>query len=425
MDFSLQLVSGWQRALLVIPALLLLLLGAIAGFLWFFADAIAANAQQPDLAADAVFLSPADPLAHSQLATFKIRSFVSTDLPEALRQFELAAALSPNDYRYWYALARMRERSGDSEGAERAARRALELAPNYAQVLWLSGNILLRRGQQAEALEQMRCAAELDQQFAIHFVDAAAQTIPKDDFNALQRTIGSSVSVRSALVIYLMQNKQFEAAMNVWRELPEKEQREVGIDLAKTLLAAKRYRLALPFYELTADSNAEKPALGQFLNGGFENDLAAANANPFAWQIAAGAQPQIAPFASTKHGGERSLIVYFNSASPTDFRGVSQTVVVESGAEYHFEAFLKTEKWQSGAPVYWEIIDAGDKRSAAKTSVVPTGDNDWQKLSVDFKTSETTEAVTFQLTKAACLSSSCLTTGKIWFDDFTLQKISK
>ncbi len=424
MDFSLKLVSVWQRVLLVIPALLLLA-GATVGFLWFFANAIAANAQQPDLVTDAVFISPADPLAHSQLATFKIRSFVPTDLPEALQQFELAAALSPNDYRYWFALARMRERSGDSEGAERAARRSLELAPNYAQVLWLSGNILLRRGQQAEAFEQMRRASELDAQFALHFVAAAAQTMPKDDFNALQQVVGNAVSVRSALVIYLIQNRQFEAATNVWQELPDKKQHEIGNDLAKELLAAKRYRLALSFYELTAAADTERPALGHFLNGGFENEMAASNANPFAWQIADGAQPQIAPFASTKHGGERSLIIYFNSVSQTDFRSVSQTVAVEGGTEYHFETFLKTEKLQSGAPVYWEMIDAGDKRALAKTTAVPTGDNDWQKLSIDFKTAAMTEAVTFQLTKDACLPPSCLITGKIWFDDFTLQKTGK
>ncbi len=408
----------------MIPALLLLV-GATVGFLWFFANAIAANAQQPDLVTDAVFLSPADPLAHSRMATFKIQSFVPTDLPEALQQFELAAALSPNDYRYWFALARMRERSGDSEGAERAARRALELAPNYAQVLWLSGNILLRRGQQAEALEQMRRAAELDPQFAIHFVAAAAQTIPKDDFNALQHIVGSEVSIRSALVIYLTQSKQFDEATKVWQELPGNEQREVGTDLAKALLAAKRYRLALPFYQLTAATDGERPTLGHFLNGGFENEMAASNVNPFAWQIADGAQPQIAPFASTKHGGERSLIIYFNSVSPTDFRGVSQTIAVEGGTEYHFETFLKTEKLQSIATIYWEMIDAGDNRFLAKTTAVPTGDNDWQKLSTDFKTAETTEAVAFQLTKAACLPTSCLTTGKIWFDDFTLQKTGR
>ena len=396
------------------------------GFLWYFANAIAANSEQPDLVADAVSLSPADPLAHSQLATFKTRSFVPTDLPQALQQFEIAAALSPNDYRYWFALARMRERTGDAAGAELASARALELAPNYAPVLWLSGNILLRRGRTDEALNQMRRAAELDPQFAIHFVAAAAQSVAKDDFTALEQIVGNAVAVRSALVVYLRQNKQFEAARSVWQELPDTDRRELGNDLATALLAAKKYRLALPIYQLQAATDAEKPSLGQFTNGGFENEMAASNANPFGWQIADGTQPQIAPYSSTRHGGERSLIVYFNSVSATDFRSIGQTVAVEGRADYNFEAFLKTEKLQSGAPIYWEMIDAGDGRALAKTTAVPTGDNDWQKLSADFKTTEATEAVTFRLTRAACtLPSSCSTVGKIWFDDFTLQKNGK
>lgn len=423
LNSSLKLVAGWQSALLAVPALLILA-GVINGFCWFFANSLAANAEQPDIAAVAALLSPADPLVHSQVAAFKTRSFNPADLPEATSQFEQAVALSPNDYRYWYALARTRERTGDATGAERAATRAVELAPNYAQALWLSGNVLLRRGeQQPEAIARMRRAAEADPQFAIHFVAAAAQTVRIDDLNNLQAVVGNNIGVRAALVSFLTQAKKFEAAVRVWRELPDKEKRESGKDLSKALLDAKMYRATLPFYQLAAANETEKPSLNRFLNGGFENDIAAADSNPFVWQIAAGAQPQIALFESAKHGGARSLIVFFNSPTGADFRTVSQTVVVESNAEYHFEAWVKTEKLQSGNPIFWEIVETGDNRVLTKTTNVPTGDNDWQKLSADFRTSGATEAVTFRLGRSVCAQPPvCSINGKILFDDFTLQK---
>ncbi|MEP6922990.1 MAG: carbohydrate binding domain-containing protein [Pyrinomonadaceae bacterium] len=424
MESSIKLVSGWQQRLLLIAIAVLILFGVVGGFCWFLANSIAANAQQPDLVVAAIRLSPSDPLAHAQLATFKTRSFVATDLPEALDEFERSVALSPNDYRYWFALTRMRERIGDTDGAERAARRTVELAPNYAQVLWLEGNILLRRGEQKEAFAQMRRAAEADPQFAIHFVNAVAQTIQTDDTSYLRQTVGDSVSVRSALISYLVQAKKLDAAVNVWEQLPDKEKREIGKALSKALLDAKKYRAALPFYALMAANENEKPLLGRFLNGDFEYDMTVSDANPFVWQIAAGAQPQIAPFASTKHSGARSLIIIFNSPTSANFRSVAQTIAVENNTQYHFEAFVSTEKLQSGSAVYWEMIDVADNRVLAKTQDIPTGNNDWQKLAADFKTNGTTEAVTFRLTQTACSQPPCPTTGKIWFDDFTLQKIN-
>lgn len=222
-----------------------------------------------------------------------------------------------------------------------------------------------------------------------------------------------------------MQSKKLDAAIEVWQDLPEKEKREAGKELSQALLAAKKYRTALKLSEFAATGEAEKPRIGRFLNEGFENDIAAVETNPFAWQIAPGTQPQIALFASTKHTGERSLIIVFNSPNVADFRSVAQTLAIESNAEYHFEMWVKTENLQSGRSetFFWEVMDAADNLVLAKTIYLPIGDNDWRKLSANFKTAETTEAVTFRLARAVCSEPPCTIVGKIWFDDFLLQKI--
>lgn len=416
---SIKLASGTQRALLIIPALLILL-GVVCGFSWYFGDAAAFTARQKETAETAVFFAPTNPLAHSSLATVKTQSFVPAVLSEALESYQQAAALSPHDWRYWYGLGRMRERMGDTEGAERAARRSVELAPNYAPVLWLHGNILLRRGQTAEAFNAMRRAAEADSNFAIHFANAVAQTLKTDDLSLLKQNLGDSAPVRAALVKYLSQDKKFDAAVNVWNELPAKEKSETAQDLTNALLAAKKHRAAVSVLSQSAASETDKPNVGKILNGDFEGE--AINTNAFSWQIAEGAQPQIAFDTTQKRGGARSLVIVFNSITGQEFRSVTQTVAVESNTGYSFEVFAKTGNLQSGGTVFWEIVDAADGKILTKTAAVPTGDSNWQKLNAEFTTGSTTEAVIIRLARAQCSVPPCSITGRVWFDDFSLNR---
>ena len=385
---------------------------------------MAESAKQANDAETAIYLAPADPSGHAQLATFKTQSFYPDNISVALAEFERAVVLSPNNWRYWYGLARTRERFGDSAGAETAARRAVELAPNNAQVLWLAGNILLRRGQTSEAFTAMRRAAEADAQFTLHFISIAIKTSKTDDFSILRQTIGDSPQILMTLISFLAQEKKLDAALKVWQELPDRNKREAGLDLAKALLEEKKYRAALPFFALLATSEAEKPEIGKFTNGGFEGEIAVkADLNPFVWQIAQGAQPQISSFAGTKHSGDRSLIILFNLPSSAEFRSVSQTVAVEPNATYNFEVFAKTANLKTKSSIYWEVVDAVSGNILTKTAAVAAPNSDWQKLAANFTSSSATEAVTIRLARAACPLPPCPISGKIWFDDFSLQKI--
>jgi tetratricopeptide (TPR) repeat protein len=422
LNAAIKLDSGGRRFL---PAGLAILatLGAIWAFFQFFGDSLAANALDAEIAANAVSIVPSNPLAHAALATLKTENFVAEDLPVAKEQFEMAAALSPNDYRYWFALARMRERLGDAAGAETAARRSLELAPNFAQTLWLHGNILLRNGNASEALIEMRRAVETDSQYAPTFLAAVAQTLNTDDVNVLRRYVGESASLRAALATFLAEDKKFDEAAAVWRELPEADKTKIAKDLATAFLKEKKYRAAVPLVAFAAAREADRPEIGKILNGGFEDEIVVGNAaNPFVWQIADGAQPQIAPFASAAHTGERSLIIVYNSSSGADFRSVAQTVAVESNADYHLEVWAKTANVKTSATVHWEIADAASGAILAKTASVATGDSDWQMLVADFSVPINTEAIIVRLARTACAQPPCAITGKIWFDDVRLLK---
>lgn len=423
---TIQLKTNFQRWLLLVPAALVII-GAITGFCWFFGNSIASNAEQADVAEAAARFAPADPLAPGKAGFIKSQSFVPTDLPDALAEYEKAVALAPHDWRYWLALGKMHERLGDAARAEAAARRAVELAPNYAQTHWLLGNILLRRGKQRDALPEMRRAAEADPTFAVHYLNYAAQTVT--DLNELQKIAGDSPPLRAALVSYLIGEKKLDQAIGLWEKLPATERQATAPVLATAFFAAKQIRAGLPIYTEAMPKDQERPASGKIINGSFESDQSidvGTTTNFFYWLIADGAQPNIGFDNQQKQDGVRSLLLIFDSPTGRDFRAVSQLVPVESAANYRLNLFAKTQDLKSSSTMQWEVRDAADDRLLAQTAAVAVGSSgNWQPLTADFKTGNATEAVTIKLARAACGLPPCSISGKVWFDNFSLQKTAE
>ena len=103
--------------------------------------------------------APGDPFTHWRLASLEDKVFSAANLADAAREYQLAVTLSPYDYRYWMELGRGLDATGDTDGAEKALRRAVELAPAYSHPRWYLGNMLLREGRLNDAFEQFRPAA--------------------------------------------------------------------------------------------------------------------------------------------------------------------------------------------------------------------------------------------------------------------------
>src|SRR5207302_3518032 len=126
---------------------LLAIAGAWFAVRWYVGDTISEYASSTDansieLARMAVRWAPDDPFAHWRLGALAEKDFSAENMTEAVREYEEAVRLSPNDYRYWGELGRGLEASGDSERAEKAFRRAVDLAPSYSYPRWYLGNLL-------------------------------------------------------------------------------------------------------------------------------------------------------------------------------------------------------------------------------------------------------------------------------------------
>jgi tetratricopeptide (TPR) repeat protein len=417
---SIKLTSNAWRVMLPILAVLCAIF-AYSSAKWFFANTISTRSIYKEIADFAVGLGPGDPQTHFASAVLHEKTFLPDDLPKSLAEFEQATVLSPYDFRLWLELGKARERSGDTEGAEKALRKALELAPNYSQPQWALGNFLLRRGNDAEAFTQIRKAAESDPGFANPAIASAWQLF-EGNTAKLKDYVGDSPNLKAAFALILAKEKRFDESFEVWMSIPEAARKtdfkENGDEIYTRMLEAKKYRFALKIFSDNAESNEKKFALGRITNGSFETNINPQNPDIFEWQIAEGVEPQIFVDKTQKHSGEISLVIIFNNKDGKAFRTVSQSVAVEANKKYVFETFYKSEL-KTSTTVKWEITDAADGKVLASTDAIAP-EADWTGLKAEFTASETTEAVTIRLVRVPCNTTLCPITGKLWFDDFSL-----
>lgn len=389
---------------------------------WSFANTISTRTEYREIADFTTNLAPSDPQTHYASAVLHEKSFLPEDFQKSLAEFEKAVALSPNDYLLWLALGKSRERNGDAEGAEKALRKAAELAPNYAQVQWTLGNILLRRGKTAEAFTEIRKAVVSDAKYTDSAVSTAWQSFD-GDISQIKQAVGDSAQTKSALAVFLAKQKRFDEAFETWNSLPP-DAKKIAFktnsdELYKQFITAKKFRSALLVLSQISADEAQNLAVAKISNGDFESGIKSQNAEIFEWKINDGTQPQVGLNEQNKHGGSRSLWLIFNSPDGKGFRAVSQTVAVEAGKTYEFETFYKSEL-KAVSTIRWEIIDASDDKILASTEAVSVN-ADWTKLTTKFSVSASTEAVTIRLARANCTSQICPISGKVWFDDFSLR----
>jgi tetratricopeptide (TPR) repeat protein len=424
---TIRLGSG-LRWLLLLPALLALL-GAWFAVRWYVGNTVAEYSPDVtqggiEMARMAVRWAPGDPLTHWRLASLEEKVFSAENMAAAVSEYREAVRLSPNDYRYWTELGRALEASGDRDSGEKALRRAVELAPAYSHPHWYFGNLLLREGKFDEAFQQLGLAAESDDQMRSQVFDLAMQVF-SGDVNEIARVACGSPAARLQFAIYLVSAKRVDDAMRLWGSLnpaDRQAQKDLSQQLEQSLIQAKQFHALLALMgEIEPDTSL--PAPEQFFNGGFESDLSASSPNTFDWMIEARASAQAA-VDSHPHSGKKSLRIVLRVPRNLDKLPVSQTVVVEPGAQYRFECYARTEDLISASTPALFILDAVDGAVLATSNPLPSGTNDWQRVTFDFTTKPQHDGITLGFFRAPCSEGQiCPIFGTVWYDDFNLQRI--
>jgi tetratricopeptide (TPR) repeat protein len=418
-----------MRLLLLVPVLLALLGSWYAGR-WYLGNVVADYAPnlesgQLELARWTTELAPDDPLTHWAVATIEQQALPPEQLSDALKQYEKAVSLAPNDYRLWVYLGRAREHAGDAAGGEKALRRAVELAPYYAEPRWLLGNLLLRAGRVDEAFAELHRAAEQEPRLRPQVFNMAWHVFDKD-VQAISRAAGNSPAAHADLAVYLAGHNRLGDAIGQWDALTaaEKiEQRAAGRSLILTMLGAKRFHPALKLLRDIDPQGAASVKAEQVLNGGFEEEIGQTEQNPFDWQINSAAQAQIGIDERYRRSGNRSLRIRFQAPGQLVFNNVGQLLVVEPATSYRLEYYVRTSELKSASMPVIGVYDAADNTQLGVSEPLATGSQDWHLVTIDFKTGPQTDGVRISTNRGACDSETpCPIFGIVWYDDFNLQR---
>jgi len=369
-------------------------------------------------------MAPSDPQTHLTAARIYQRTFDAGDLTKSLTEYEKAVALSPYNYLAWIDLGKALGLNGDTDGAQAAYARAMHLAPNYAPVQWAYGNALIRQGKNDEGFALIAKAATANSDYAQPAVTTALQ-IFDNDIGQVQRSLGDNDVTNASLASALANQMHFDAAFATWSKLSEGGRstkfKKLSDDLIEKFAAARKFSFAAGVASGMQTGETEKPVVGQISNGGFEAGVKIRNAALFEWQIAEGAQPQIALNETETYGGKYSLWLIFNSFETAVFRSISQTVAVVPGTEYEFEAFYKSDL-KTTANIKWEIVNALTNAPVAATSAaVPAPD--WMPLRVRFTLPTDSDGIIIRLIREGCNGPSCPTNGSLAFDDISLRRL--
>jgi len=369
----------------------------------------------------AVQITPGDPEVHNT------RALVLQDagnLNEAIKEFERAAALRPRDFILWQRLGLARDRADDEQGAITALTESVRLAPFYARPRWQLGNVLFRAGRYVDAFAQMRRAVLSDPTLLPNFIDLTWGAY-QGNTEAMEQVIRPETDEwRLGLARFYAQRGKYTEATKIARTLHDLSKRERQ-ELVSLLIKGKQFQSA---YEIWAGGEtqgrvAQMPLL---LNGGFE-DRVSLEEQTFGWQIVKNISAiVVSQDASLKHSGNYSLRVEWNGESPANAQALSQIILTEPNKHYVIRFASRTEKIVSGGFPVISVFDANtdESRPLAQTKPLPQNSEGWNDYSVEFTTGAATSAVRVSLRREDCTTSPCPAFGKVWVDDFEIQKVN-
>ena len=395
---------------------------------WYIGNTIAEYFHPEDhrleTAQMAVRLAPNDPLPHWRLGNLALKELPPDQISLVVAEYEKAVSLSPHDYRLWTEFGGALEQAGDFDKAEKALREAVKLAPSYAYPRWYLGNLLLRTDRYTDGFAELQRASEENEQFQSQLFNLAWQ-LNKDDFDALRAAVGNSREVRAAFSKYLVERGRYDDGLRLWNTLSPMEKREsrfASDPIITSLVSTQHFHQAMEIWNEVAPGPAYNATLGNILDGGFENNLAHGPGAVFGWQVQSNSQVQIGIDPAQGHSGSRSLRVYFQVRSHIDTINVSQLVPVNPNTEYELECYVKTERIESAETPAILVVNAADDATLVGSAGAPSGTNDWQRVSLAFKTGEKTEAVKVKMIRNSCSDSPvCPIFGTVWYDDFNLK----
>ena len=348
------------------------------------------------------------------------------DSPEsykAVEAYRKAASLNPLDPSNWRELASAQMGNGDLEASEAALRGELAAVPHSPQASWRMANLLLVRGRTQEAYPYLRVASN-DQLLRVPVFDLARRL--GDDPEVIRRElVPDTPDARADYLQFLVSRKLLDEAYPVWQEIARSGSPEtirLGNSYVDALVVAGNGSDAGKVWDDLLAVMGQTPRLeGELLtNQDFENQILNSG---LGWRLGPGPGYQVELDAFLFQNGTRSLRVTFDGTANANFLGLLQTVPVEPGRRYRFEAYLRVDSITSDNGPFFSIVARGMPREEAFTVSSPNRleTMGWVREQLDFQTGPRTSLVDLRLRRLPSRKLNNLIRGKVWIDNLSLR----
>ena len=362
----------------------------------------------------AVEITPLD--AH----THKVRSIIlqnSGDVIGAAKELELAISLRPRDDYLWLQLGVIRDELGQPE-ALLAFNESVRLAPYYAHPQWQRGNFLLRSGSYEQAFADLRTAAASNRTLVPTLIDLAWGVSRKNP-QLTQRWAGiTDDKMRISFALFLAKQGKPRDALEQFRAC-KVVPNQVRAELLQELIAANGFREAFEIWK-----GIERPGdtAASIHDGDFESRDSFDNTG-FGWRFSQTLQgTRLSLDRDQAQSGSQSMLINFQGYSDPASVLLSQLVIVEPGRRYRVKFGARTKEMVTGGLPVITVTDAGvEKKQLGESSGIEF--DSWRPVSFDFKTTNTTEAITLGLQRKRCSSDPCPIFGSLWLDNFSIEEL--
>lgn len=410
-----------KARVLFIAFLLVFGIGCFFAVRWQIGNMLASatrfdDSNSGEVAATAIRFSPSDPSGYSLLATIENSPAAVIELAKQ------AVARSPNDHRLRVALAKAYESEEFFDEADAEFRKAIELAPAHASPRWYYGNFLLRRDREADAIANLKIAAEDNEDFRDQVYSLVWEYYGRDP-SSLDKVIGERADSIARSTYFLAGRGYAEQALVNWNRLPADERhayREVAKAIAHGLFGHRYFKQALEFAQNYGMDAGSKPEI--VTDGSFEKPFGSVDETLFSWRISRNdGGVEIAQDSRVKRSGNRSLRVGFKGFTGVSIPNLSQYIVVVSGLKYRLAYWVRTENLRSPGLPFVEIVDGKSDRVLARSAVFAQGSSDWQLINTEFSADAASTGVYIRLGREMC-GEGCVVNGLAWLDDIELTR---
>lgn len=343
------------------------------------------------------------------------------DLVSAMGEYEQAVRLRPDDYVLWITLARGRELNGDRQAALAAARKAVSLAPFYAQPHWQLGNLLVRAGAIEEGFNELHAATTSNSAFRSATIDLAWQLSGGDPKFVERVTEPKSAESFTAVADYFRRHGEIDEALVMLQAAGNDQSTDqVRRRFISDLIAAKNFTKAFGLWRSAkAKPVAEQGAMVD--DGGFESE-ADLQEPGFGWRAENTATTLIRTLDATNpRAGSSSLKIEFNGNSEPTLPIISQLVKTDAQTRYQLRFSFRSEDLVSGGLPKLLLIDEQSNGVKAQTAPLPKDSNGWQDVTLDFVSGPPDSAIKIALQRESCTKMPCPIFGRLWLDGFSLQ----